>query len=100
MPNVQIVQAKCSILGEICGCRQKQKTSNGVASNIWWTMNTTSIRVVVKALEYKGREKRYQKEQETALKLEEKAKKKRTLEKERKTKALLKAIKEENKNEH
>lgn len=48
--------------------------------------------------EYEGRFQRYQKEEETKLRLEEKAKKKRDLAKERKTKTLLRAIKEENKN--
>jgi hypothetical protein len=47
--------------------------------------------------EYEGRFKRYQKEEETKMKLEEKAKKKRDLEKERKTKVLLRVIKEEEK---
>jgi hypothetical protein len=45
--------------------------------------------------EYEGRFLRYQKEEATKLKLEEKAKKKRDLAKERKTKALLLAVKKE-----
>jgi hypothetical protein len=48
--------------------------------------------------EYEGRQKRYQKEQETAAKFEEKAKKKRDMAKQRKTEALLREIKKENKN--